>query len=100
MVRWRLAEMGIALIPRGPREVTRTNPAGLTVRQTEVLGLLAEDLTYQQIAERLHLSFKTVDHHVSAVRAKLEVSSRGDAVAAGRRMGILGPEDGGAGLPR
>jgi DNA-binding NarL/FixJ family response regulator len=64
-----------------------------------VLSLLAEGLTYRQIAERLHLSAKTVDHHVSAVRIKLGASTRAAAVAAGRRLGILPPEDGAARHP-
>ncbi|CAN5545739.1 hypothetical protein BH20ACT23_BH20ACT23_22210 [soil metagenome] len=94
MVRRRLAEMGVPRVPRGPTEAARSSPAGLTARQTEVLRLLAEGLTYRQIGERLHLSTKTVDHHVSAVRLKLEVRTRSDAVAAGRRLGILHAEDG------
>lgn len=79
LVRDRLAAMGVSGVPRGPREITRSNPAGLTPRQTEVLSLLAADLTYQQIAERLHLSIKTVDHHVTAVRGQV-----GRSVAGGR----------------
>jgi DNA-binding NarL/FixJ family response regulator len=53
------------------------------------LGLLAEGLTYRAIADRLHLSVKTVDHHATAIRAKLVVASRSEAVAVGRRLGIL-----------
>lgn len=93
-VRRRLGEMGVPRVPRGPTEAARSSPAGLTARQTEVLRLLAEGLTYRQIGERLHLSAKTVDHHVSAVRLKLEVRTRSDAVEAGRRLGILPAEDG------
>ncbi|HSI92417.1 MAG TPA: LuxR C-terminal-related transcriptional regulator, partial [Jiangellaceae bacterium] len=93
-VRERLAAMGVASVPRGPRESTRSNPAGLTRRQAEVLGLLATDLTYQQIADQLHVSIKTVDHHVTAIRGKLAVRSRADAVAAARRLGLVPPEDG------
>lgn len=89
MVRRRLAEMGVTSIPRGPTRATRASAAGLTARQTEILGLLAEDLTYQQIADLLHLSIKTVDRHATAVRLKLEVRTRAEAVAAARRLGIL-----------
>jgi DNA-binding CsgD family transcriptional regulator len=88
-VRKRLVEMGVASVPRGPRAATRESPAGLTARQTEVLALLAEGLTYQEIARRLSVSIKTVDHHVAAVRYKLDVTTRADAVTAGRRLGIL-----------
>ena len=71
----RLRELGERGLPRGPRPNTRANPAGLTARELEVLGLLAEGLRNAQIAERLVLSGKTVDHHVSAVLHKLNVRS-------------------------
>jgi DNA-binding CsgD family transcriptional regulator len=90
MVRRRLVELGVTSVPRGPREATRASPAGLTARQTEVLRFLAEDLTYQEIAQRLHVSVKTVDHHAAAIRMKLDVATRAEAVAAGRELGILG----------
>ncbi|MBV9808576.1 MAG: helix-turn-helix transcriptional regulator [Solirubrobacterales bacterium] len=78
-------------MPRGPRQKTRANPAGLTVRELEVLELLAVGLRNVQIAERLVLSGKTVDHHVSAVLRKLNVRSRGEATAEAARLGLLGP---------
>ncbi|MBV8217120.1 MAG: helix-turn-helix transcriptional regulator, partial [Solirubrobacterales bacterium] len=71
----RLRELGERGVPRGPRPKTCANPAGLTARELEVLGLLAEGLRNAQIAERLVLSGKTVDHHVSAVLRKLDVRS-------------------------
>jgi DNA-binding NarL/FixJ family response regulator len=55
------------------------NPAGLTDRQMEVLMLLAEGLTNAEIADRLVVSVRTVDHHVSAVLQKLGVTSRQEA---------------------
>jgi DNA-binding CsgD family transcriptional regulator/tetratricopeptide (TPR) repeat protein len=87
----RLRELGERGLPRGPRPRTRANPAGLTARELEVLGLLAEGLRNAQIAERLVLSGKTVDHHVSAVLRKLDVRSRGEATAAAARLGLLRP---------
>jgi DNA-binding CsgD family transcriptional regulator len=89
MVRRRLAEQGVRSVPRGPQRNTRASPAGLTARQTEVLRLLAKDLTYREIAQRMHLSVKTVDHHAAAVRAKLDATTSREAVAAARRLGIL-----------
>lgn len=80
MVRRALRAMGAAGVPRGPRPATRANPAGLTARQMEVLRLVAAGLTNTQIAERLFISPKTVDHHVSAILVKLGASTRRDAV--------------------
>jgi DNA-binding CsgD family transcriptional regulator/tetratricopeptide (TPR) repeat protein len=93
LVRRRLQELGIKSVPRGPRAETRTNPAGLTHRQLEVLELLGEGLTNAEIAERLFVSPKTVDHHVSAVLMKLEVTSRRQAAAAAIELGVTGPGD-------
>jgi DNA-binding CsgD family transcriptional regulator len=76
----RLRELG-APVPRGPRATTRANPAGLTARQLAVLELLREGLTNAEIAARLVLSVRTVDHHVAAILSKLGVSSRREAAA-------------------
>jgi len=87
-LRRRLRGAGVASVPRGPRPATRDNPFGLTNRQIDILRLLAEGLTNAQIAARLHLSPKTVDHHVSAVLAKLDVATR---EAAAERAAALPP---------
>ncbi len=84
----RLRARGARGLPRGPRRVTRANPANLTPRQVEVLALVAEGLRNRQIAERLFLSPKTVDHHVGAILTKLDVHTRGEAAAAARRLGV------------
>jgi DNA-binding CsgD family transcriptional regulator len=84
----RLRELGARGLPRGPREATRANPANLTPRELEVLGLVAGGLTNGEIAERLFLSEKTVGHHVSAILRKLGVRSRGQASAEARRLGV------------
>ena len=71
LVRRRLRQQGVGGIPRGPRPSTRTNQAGRQTRQLEVLRLIAEGLSNTEIAGRLFTSPKTVEHHVSAVLAKL-----------------------------
>jgi DNA-binding CsgD family transcriptional regulator/tetratricopeptide (TPR) repeat protein len=84
----RLRERGIRGVPRGPRPRTRENPAGLTAREIEVVTLLAQGLRNAEIAERLVVSQKTVDHHVSAILRKLDVRTRGEAAGAAARLGL------------
>ena len=79
-------------VPRGPRAASGTNPAGLTARELEVLGLLADGLSYAEVARRLFLSEKTVGHHVSAVLRKLGEPTRSRAVATAVLRGILTPK--------
>ena len=79
-----------AKVPRGARASTRANIGGLTDRETEVLDLLDEGLRNAEIAQRLHLSEKTVGHHVSAILAKLGASSRGEAVRRARDLATAG----------
>lgn len=86
-----LATRGVARIPRGPRPSTRAHPMGLTGREIEVLALLAQGLQNAEISNRLHRSGKTVEHHVSAILAKLNASTRQQAVHLARRNGLLGP---------
>ena len=85
--RARLRELGARVPPR-PRPETKANPAGLTARQLAVLELLREGLTNAEIAERLVLSVRTVDHHVAAILGKLGVRSRRDAAAAAETLGV------------
>jgi DNA-binding CsgD family transcriptional regulator len=81
-VRRRLRELGAARVPRGPQSSSRNNPSGLTDRQVEILQLVADGLTNAEIAARLVLSVRTVDHHVSAVLQKLGVTTRREAARA------------------
>jgi DNA-binding CsgD family transcriptional regulator/tetratricopeptide (TPR) repeat protein len=86
-LRRRLRADGVRRIPRGPRAASRTGPAGLTPRETEVLGLVVRGATNAEIARELVIAPKTVDHHVSAVLGKLGVASRREAGAALERLG-------------
>jgi ATP/maltotriose-dependent transcriptional regulator MalT len=85
----RLREAGELRVPRGPRATTAANPAGLTGREVEVLALLAEGMVNRDIAARLVVSPRTVDHHVAAILHKLEVGDRAGAVGAAARLGLL-----------
>jgi DNA-binding NarL/FixJ family response regulator len=76
-------------VPRGPRRSTRANAAGLTRREHEVLAHLAGGATNAGIAAALHLSERTVAHHVSAVLHKLDAPTRTAAVDAARKRGLL-----------
>jgi DNA-binding CsgD family transcriptional regulator len=90
VVALRLRELGERNVTRGPRAATQENPAGLTNRELEVLPLLAEGLRNADIAKRLVVTPKTVDHHVSSILRKLGVSNRGQASAAAAQLGVLG----------
>jgi DNA-binding CsgD family transcriptional regulator len=84
----RLRAMGATKIPRGPRASTATNPDGLTSREQEIMGFLTDSLTNREIAARLFLSEKTVDHHVSAILGKLGVRTRANAVRHASRLPV------------
>ena len=88
VARRRMKELGLTAIPRGPHRATRADPAGLTAREQEVLALLSEGLPDREISSRLFISERTVHHHVSAVLAKIGVSSRTAAAREAARMGI------------
>ena len=53
-----------------------THPAGLTAREMEVLCLVAQGLTDAQVADRLVISPRTVNTHLTSIYSKLGVDSR------------------------
>jgi CO/xanthine dehydrogenase Mo-binding subunit/DNA-binding CsgD family transcriptional regulator len=62
---------------------------GLTAREGEILALVAEGLTNREIGKRLFISDKTVSVHLSNAMAKLNASSRTEAVTVAQRRGLL-----------
>jgi DNA-binding CsgD family transcriptional regulator len=84
----KLRELGVR-VPRGVRAPTRANAAALTARELDVLRFLSDGARNATIAERLFLSSRTVEHHVSSILGKLGVRSRGAAVAEAGRLGLL-----------
>jgi DNA-binding CsgD family transcriptional regulator/tetratricopeptide (TPR) repeat protein len=90
VVRRRMRGLGRRSVPAGPRQATRAHPLGLTRREREVLELLVTGSSNAQIAARLVISTRTVDHHVSAVLAKLGTPTRAEASAEATRRGLVG----------
>ncbi|HEY0680494.1 MAG TPA: AAA family ATPase [Chitinophagaceae bacterium] len=80
---------GIKKIPRGVRKSTQSNSALLTERELDVLKLLKEGMQNKEIAARLFISSKTVDHHISSILFKLDVNSRVKAVKVALEQEIL-----------
>lgn len=88
-LKMQMRSAGIKKIPRGLRQSTKTNPAQLTNRELDVLHLLKNGTQNKEIAQTLFISPKTVDHHISSILFKLDVSSRSKAVTEAARLGIL-----------
>ena len=88
-LRRRMRRAGTQAIPRGPRESTRGNDAGLTARELQILRMVADGWPNARIADALSRSLRTVEHHIASILAKLEVGSRSEAVEAARTRRIL-----------
>jgi DNA-binding CsgD family transcriptional regulator len=89
LTRHKMRALGIRSIPAGPRTATRADPLGLTRREREVLELICAGHTNAEIAAKLFISPKTVDHHVSAVLAKLDAPTREVAATHAARLGLV-----------
>jgi DNA-binding CsgD family transcriptional regulator len=90
LVRARMRDIGVRSIPVGARSTTRAHPSGLTRRESEVLTFVTRGATNAEIADSLFISQKTVDHHVSAILAKLGTTTRAEAAAEAERRGLVG----------
>ena len=81
-----LSELAASIRPR-PAELGDD----LTVREREVLAMLARGLSTEQMVDELTLSIHTVRNHIRNVLAKLEARSRLEAVAVAIRLGVIAP---------
>ncbi len=91
LTRHKMRALGIRSIPAGRRTATQADPLGLTRREREVLELICAGHSNAETAAKLVLSTRTVDHHVSAVLAKLDAPTRGVAAARAARLGLAAP---------
>lgn len=88
-MKFAMRSSGIKKLPRGIRRTTRANTANLTLRELDVLLLLKQGLQNKEIGERLFISAKTVDHHISSILFKLDVNSRTKAVRQAMELELI-----------
>ena len=87
---------GRRLLPSSSNSETNTvnhraiETLGLTTRELEVLGLMAEGCSNHEIAQKLFVSVHTVKSHVSSLLGKLEVQRRTQAVRKAQTLGLIG----------
>lgn len=79
------------------RELSRPRPTDpfdeLTAREREVLELVAQGLSNQEIGDRLSLAEKTIKHYMTNILGKLQVRSRVEAALLAYRQGMVGPHE-------
>jgi len=69
--------------------LAETTPQGITGRETEILNLLKSGNTSQSIANRLHISERTVKFHIGNILRKLQAKNRLEAVVLALREGLI-----------
>jgi DNA-binding NarL/FixJ family response regulator len=91
------ALFGPGVAERMMRYLAEATPPGgraafpeLTEREREVLSLLAQGLSNQEVAQRMGISLKTARNHVSNILGRLQVADRTEAVARARAAGMGG----------
>ncbi len=88
LVRHRMRDLGIRSVPTGARTATRAHPRGLTAREQEILELLSQGQSNEEISASLFISVRTVEHHVSAILGKLGATTRKDAAKEALKLGL------------
>jgi DNA-binding NarL/FixJ family response regulator len=78
--------IGLGMEVFGPSE---EGAAQLSVRERDVIGLIAAGATNREIAQRLYLSPHTIKEHTSTIYRKLGVRNRAEAVKKAQRLGII-----------
>jgi two-component system NarL family response regulator len=87
------AEGGLSgLASRSPAPDKEVQADGLTERQTEVLRLVAQGLTYREVGRRLSLSERTVRFHMTEIISRLHLQNRNQVLAYAGRLGLK-PDD-------
>jgi DNA-binding NarL/FixJ family response regulator len=84
-----MRDLGIRSIPAGARTATKAHPRGLTAREQEILELLSQGQSNEEIAASLFISVRTVEHHVSAILGKLGTTTRKDAAKEARGLRLI-----------
>jgi two-component system, NarL family, response regulator YdfI len=77
------------VLPTVPTRTLTEPTSPLTLREIEVLGMLAEGVGNKTIARRLDISEHTVKFHMGSIFSKLNASSRTEAVIVGARQGLI-----------
>ena len=84
-------EEGLSGLASRPKD-SEGQANGLTERQTEVLRLVAQGLTYREVGERLSLSERTVRFHMTEIISRLHLQNRNQVLAYAGQLG-LAPDD-------
>lgn len=81
-------KLKLAIEKREKRKIINLE-SGLSTRELDTLKLIAEDLSNQEIADKLFISLNTVKTHLKNIFIKLDVNNRSSALAKAKKMGLL-----------
>ena len=84
-----IARQVLKRLMRPPVATAAVEDTGLSDRELEILSTLGRGYTYQEVADLLGISVRTMQSHVKNIYSKLGVHSRAEAVFEARNMGLL-----------